>query len=380
MGPVEDDLPRLGRRLLAPTGLLDPVRDPVSAARWIVLFLLAGGAYCIAWALAVGPAKASDPGVGLVLGMVLLAAGGLMWWRRESIPHVLLALCGPGGVVIVAGANIATEDTSAGSQLFVLYPIVLCASFLSVRLNVISVVLAAVGVALLMVPTMPAAEAATNIVGVSAALTVTVAAILAWRRRNDEALARLNALAVEDPLTGLANRRAFDAELAHATARAERDGTPLSVLLVDIDRFKAINDTRGHQAGDRVLVTAASVLREAVRRADVVARVGGDEFALLLYACPEEEAVRIALDVVVSLRESDHDGPPITASCGVATAPPITAAPDAMIAAADGALYRAKREGRNGTAVASRPSHGTAPARSEVSASPTGAIERNEGP
>ncbi len=316
-------------------------------------FLLAGGAYCVAWILAVPPAQTSPFVIGLALGLVLLLAGGVAWWQRDRIPLILMSFCGPGGVVLVVAANIATDDTSAASQLFVLCPIVYCASFLSVRLNVISVILAVAGAAALMAPAMPAAETATNILGVAVALTVTVATILAWRRRVDEALGKLNVLAIEDPLTGLANRRAFDSEFAPAALHAETAGTTLSLLLVDIDRFKTVNDTEGHQAGDRVLVAAASILRGAVRRADVVARIGGDEFAVLLFACPEEEATTIALAVVERFREMAGDGPQITASCGIATAPPITATPAAMMAAADSALYRAKREGRDGVAVAS---------------------------
>lgn len=316
-------------------------------------FLVAGGAYCIAWILAVPPARTSPFVIGLALGLALLLAAGVAWWQRDRTPQFVMSFCGPGGVVLVAVANIATEDTTVGSQLFVLCPIVYCASFLSVRLNVISVILAVAGAVALMVPAMPAAEAVTSILGMAVALTVTVATILAWRRRADEALDELQVLAIEDPLTGLANRRAFDSEFAPAALHAEAAGTTLSLLLVDIDRFKTVNDTEGHQAGDRVLVAAASILRGAVRRADVVARIGGDEFAVLLFACPEEEAATIALDVVERFREMAGDGPQITASCGIATAPPITATPAAMMAAADSALYRAKREGRDGVAVAS---------------------------
>ncbi len=148
-----------------------------------------------------------------------------------------------------------------------------------------------------------------------------------------------------DPLTGLYNRRSFEAFYHQEVAKCRRYSAPLSLILVDLDHFKNVNDTYGHQVGDRVLAAVAAILREATREADLAARWGGEEMALLL---PETDGQ--GADVVAEkLREkiAGHAFPEagqVTASFGVATMNS-----DAMdlIAAADNALYRAKASGRN---------------------------------
>jgi diguanylate cyclase (GGDEF)-like protein len=95
----------------------------------------------------------------------------------------------------------------------------------------------------------------------------------------------LEAAALTDPLTGIANRRCFDQELPRALARARRSGEPLSVAMLDLNRFKALNDEQGHEAGDRLLRAVAHAWLDALRGTDLLARVGGDEFAVLLPGC-----------------------------------------------------------------------------------------------
>jgi diguanylate cyclase (GGDEF)-like protein len=102
--------------------------------------------------------------------------------------------------------------------------------------------------------------------------------------------ARLEALAHEDPLTQALNRRGFERELSRAVAFQRRYGTPIALLIFDIDEFKVINDRFGHAAGDAVLLTAAAVLRDNLRTSDTVARIGGDEFAALLWHIDKDQA------------------------------------------------------------------------------------------
>lgn len=99
-------------------------------------------------------------------------------------------------------------------------------------------------------------------------------------------------LARSDPLTGLANRRGWDEQLARELARARRSGEALSVALLDLDDFKALNDAHGHQAGDRLLLEAAAAWYGQLRDVDILCRWGGDEFAVLLPACPEPRRTR----------------------------------------------------------------------------------------
>lgn len=161
--------------------------------------------------------------------------------------------------------------------------------------------------------------------------------------------AELERLASRDPLTNLLNRRAFVLTLTQAL-RKERPGV---VLLVDLDNFKAVNDTSGHAAGDAVLTTVATALRTGVRTDDVVARLGGDELAVLLVSAPLEEAARLAesLRAAVAVAHVQHASPPITVSIGGAAGSGAETV-DAWLERADRALYAAKGAGRNRVALA----------------------------
>jgi diguanylate cyclase (GGDEF)-like protein len=147
-------------------------------------------------------------------------------------------------------------------------------------------------------------------------------------------------LAASDPLTGLPNRRRWDEEAARMVARAERTGEPLAVAIIDLDRFKDYNDTHGHQAGDRLLKEAAAAWRDQLRAGDLLARWGGEEFAVALPGATAEQAV----PVLERLRAATPSGQ--TASVGLASfAPGATLA--GLVEQADRALYRAKDTGRD---------------------------------
>ena len=164
--------------------------------------------------------------------------------------------------------------------------------------------------------------------------------------------AELQRLARNDPLTGLPNRRQFDERLDEAMARARRSGTPLALLFLDIDRFKAINDSRGHAAGDAVLKEFGQRLKDSVRTTDSVARLAGDEFVVILEGIHNvAEAEQVTQKVVLAMRDPFKiDGKPqrITTSAGIAVFEGDATAPDELMARADAALYEAKRAGRDG--------------------------------
>ena len=158
-----------------------------------------------------------------------------------------------------------------------------------------------------------------------------------------------------------ANRRRFDLALRSHFEVAQRSGTPLSLLMVDVDHFKMFNDTQGHPAGDRCLADIAGILAKGVgREADLVARYGGEEFAILLPATDMAGAFHIANDLVGAVREAGiptrtPSGNCVTISVGVAvTDATTTLTADGLIEAADRALYQAKADGRNRVWCASK--------------------------
>jgi diguanylate cyclase (GGDEF)-like protein len=158
-------------------------------------------------------------------------------------------------------------------------------------------------------------------------------------------LARLERLSHEDPLTGLANRRRWDAELVAACATARAAGTSVAVLLVDVDRFKEVNDRHGHGGGDEALRLIADALTSRVRAGDVVARLGGDELAVLLPGTDLGRAVTLAEELRTAALELDPSGGgpgSLTLSLGVAVASGWDAVPERLTVDADAHLYRAK--------------------------------------
>ncbi|MCX7896245.1 MAG: diguanylate cyclase [Rhodocyclaceae bacterium] len=158
-------------------------------------------------------------------------------------------------------------------------------------------------------------------------------------------------LARTDALTGLPNRRVFDAALHREMQRARRRNEPLALIVTDIDHFKAINDTFGHAAGDEVLRDFARILRETVREIDLVGRWGGEEFVILMPTTSRDEAVLVAerLRMAVEARRLTVAGHALsyTASFGVAALQREDGHAQALFGRADAALYRAKKNGRN---------------------------------
>lgn len=172
--------------------------------------------------------------------------------------------------------------------------------------------------------------------------------------RNEE----LNLLSITDGLTGIFNHRYLHEVLGLEVRRAERYGKPVSILMIDIDDFKRVNDRCGHPFGDEVLEETGRLIRSSVRDTDVVGRYGGEEFLVIMPQTTSEEAIPLAERILRSLRAHPYryvgDLVPVTASMGLATYP----APelgikskDGLLSAADQALYKSKRLGKNQVTV-----------------------------
>jgi diguanylate cyclase (GGDEF)-like protein len=208
-----------------------------------------------------------------------------------------------------------------------------------------------------LLPSLPAPIISLLVVGAILAgfLAFELARVLS--KPHERALIRLvetEYLSMTDPLTGIPNRRRLESILADEARRATRFNRPFSVLMVDVDRFKLVNDAYGHEAGDRVLVEVAERIRRSLRTdLDTVGRFGGEEFVVILPETSREGAVVVAEKVRgVVAATPIPDGLAVTVSVGVSCRPDDGTSPEDLLRAADSALYRAKNSGRDRVVVA----------------------------
>jgi diguanylate cyclase (GGDEF)-like protein len=210
-----------------------------------------------------------------------------------------------------------------------------------------------------LLPSLPPPILVLLVVGaiLAAILAIELARVLS--KPHERALIRLvetEYLSMTDPLTGIPNRRRLESILADEARRAARFDRQFSVLMVDVDRFKLVNDVYGHAVGDRVLIEVAERTRRALRTdLDTVARFGGEEFTVILPETPREGALVVAEKIRSAIAATEFpEGLVVTVSVGVASRPEDGTTPDDLLRAADKALYEAKRSGRDRVAVAVR--------------------------
>jgi diguanylate cyclase (GGDEF)-like protein len=326
------------------------VRDVHGASRSLAYLMLAAGPFVFVTCLVTSPSFTVLLSVSLTC--VFIVAGGVLCWARPHLlpPHSWLlapTLC----TLLITGLNLVTQDASTGAQLFYLWPVLYAANFLSRRTiyfclasvysgDAVTVFLAGSNVA------------ASDWTAMVMAMTMIAVIVVSLRARADKLLRVLEGQALADPLTGLANRRSFDDALTRAGVWARRKGAPLALLTVDLDHFKAINDTWGHAVGDRALQAVATAMGSVVREEDLAARLGGDEFVMLLRA-DRAGAVRVAQALRTAVAEiSTLPGGPPGLSIGVAVLPDDADTVEALVTASDAALYEAKTSGRGRVSVA----------------------------
>ena len=180
-----------------------------------------------------------------------------------------------------------------------------------------------------------------------AAYVAVVAVAMAGLQTLRRSQAQLAQLVIQDQLTNVLNARAFAERLGQELDRNRRYPRPLALLYMDLDNFKVINDTHGHQTGDAVLRLVADAMRSSVRHADMVGRLGGDEFAVLMPETDAQLADAAAKRLVAGLRNVFKGTPNVTASIGVVSCTATDASTDDLLRRADQAMYDAKKQGKD---------------------------------
>jgi diguanylate cyclase (GGDEF)-like protein len=293
-----------------------------------------------------------------VVAAALIMVGGWSMRRRSHAHRLTWAAWPVGATAVIIALDLLSHDASAAAQIFLMFPALYAASQLrrpGVVVIVISLVTAEWVITFGQLPFGTALEDAGYM---SAAIITTAALLTAACERQVKLVELLERQAAIDPLTGLVTRRVLD-DAASAAMSGSASGTGTALIVIDVDHFKAINDTHGHPGGDAVLVQLADVLVACSRSTDVVSRMGGDEIALLLPGCSAAVMLSRADEVLRAIRRhrfsvANGESVAVSISGGLAHAPTNAADLRSLYAAADSALYRAKRLGRNQIHAAGR--------------------------
>jgi diguanylate cyclase (GGDEF)-like protein len=309
--------------------------------RVTVAFLTAGGLAAVVGTLVPDP-DPSDHGALLWLALACLAgAGALAAWKR---PPEAVLMCLPAVGLLMVGAAVAVAEPLASTPTYYLLPLLASAYFGSPRRLAADLVLFAGSFVVVLAFWVDPEVRVAVFLGTAIPGLFAAAVVAALKRRLDAHVDDLRRLAATDALTGVLNHGAFGAALDRACAADE----PVTLLLFDVDHFKSVNDSFGHQEGDRMLRLVSSLIVAHKRRDDPLGRVGGEEFALLLRGADAGAAHLVAARIRNALRAATILTPAsLTLSVGIAERSAEVASSHALLEAADRALYLAKHRGRD---------------------------------
>ena len=278
--------------------------------------------------------------------------GALMLWRARSLPAWALPAALAWGSTLVTVIAWCWGDAPSPLVFFYLWVFLYSAYFFTRPVALAQAAYVCVLYAALLALRPPASGGlAWWLVGMASMLIAAIV-IRVMRDHVESLIARLSDAARTDPLTQLPNRRGFRELLDLELERARRGGAPLTVLVGDVDHFKDVNDRAGHHVGDAALQRVAALLRDGVRKIDAAARIGGEEFAVVLPGAGAQEAFAVAERLRCALRDAFADASvPITISFGIASHPAHAETAASLVRAADEALYGAKESGRNRSVI-----------------------------
>ena len=338
-------------------------RQAAAARVWITILIAAGTVVFLAAALL------SDAGInpvqltcGAVLGSFCIVLIVLPPDRAASF-----CVAGPlVGIVGVVVLDIETSDAGLTGQIFFSLPVLYAAVHLRVPGTILITAAAVAGEAVVVSMLLPFEEALTDLAFMGGTLILMGSVLARAMVVQDRLVEKLRLHAAIDPLTGLVTRRVLDDAVGAISRATSQLGTAL--VLIDIDKFKTINDTHGHAVGDDALVHIAAALSARCGSNDVLARMGGDELAVLMPGCSHEDALGRAQDLVRTIRDKPLTLPDgrklsLSISAGVAHAQQHTGTTRDLYVSADAALYDAKRTGRGRVGNMLTPEPQSAPAR-----------------
>lgn len=348
-----DGVSRLGQGRPHPDGR---ALTPRLAAKAQAYLLLSAGVVGALGVLLPHPARFNETGLLSVQSTSIVAALVLFALGRRTPRWV--ATAGPFGAVLATAAVLLSSGSSSSPYLlFYLWVVFYAFYFLSTRQAVVLGLFALASYVVVLVvfraqviasPTANANEDVSALVLLTGTIAVAGAFIVLLRERLGRLIIQLTDAASTDPLTGLLNRRGFHQAIETEVARAQRSSQSFSLLLGDCDFFKHLNDSLGHHAGDDALMAIGRMLEDDRRRIDVAARIGGEEFALILPNTGQHEAFLVAERLRIRFSGIFGNHPvPLTMSLGVATYPDHADSDDGLFRAADDALYAAKVLGRD---------------------------------
>jgi diguanylate cyclase (GGDEF)-like protein len=332
-----------------------PIRvfaDPATMARTFT-YLFGVGATLLLVTLPLPHSADRNTAALMAIALVAyLAAGGFLilfdrlpLWSFEASPLV-------GTVLISLAAYFGGSEAAAAYAMYYFWVAASACYFLRPAVAATHLVLASAGYGIVLIALGDVSAPVLKWAVATGTLLVVGTLTTALQSQMEKTLTQLGAAARTDSLTGLANRRELEQRFAGELERSTRGGRPLSIVVLDLDWFKEFNDRFGHAAGDRALVQLAEALRRATRTSDVVARLGGEEFAVLAPETDELEGYQLAERLRAEVRATFARQPEkMTVSCGVASFPVHGISTGELLHSADRALYEAKEAGRDRSVV-----------------------------